>query len=367
MYEIPRHASSHAQRSLLKRVKDFLQGHSSLFRRYSLALLLLPVLASSATAAQDRENVIWQSGLDYVALLTVTDEPLANDHPIAFSQREIFELLASVQLKDADNAIFDLDFMNIFSRDEKDLPDSLLFNRSELSSLSKPVASALASATPNQDVVFRISGRHEKTLGKSNLTTTGRLFFSQGQLNLIIGELRVDIEKKYLMRGGYSDHAERVDYHKLKNFRLDTGSRTSDSNLDYTFVTDSSHHLKAFRGEKRQDWLLIDVATLRDEINAHKEKAQRKENIVDETVDLKQQTQQIDQDQEQLKKKVDRLERLLEARERSAQTARQPVTSRAPSAKSVEQRLTELKSLYDKGMISEDIYKQKMSDILKDL
>jgi hypothetical protein len=36
-------------------------------------------------------------------------------------------------------------------------------------------------------------------------------------------------------------------------------------------------------------------------------------------------------------------------------------------SRTIEERLSELKSLYEKGMITEEIYQKKMNDILKDL
>ena len=70
------------------------------------------------------------------------------------------------------------------------------------------------------------------------------------------------------------------------------------------------------------------------------------------------------EEQEQLKKKVERMERLLEAKEKARQASTPPVRSRT---RSVEERLTELKTLYDKGIISEEVYHGKMKSILEDL
>lgn len=335
---------------------------NSLFYLFFTLFLVLPLQVNAASV-----DIIWQGGIDYVGLEPVDIKNTSNDHPVKISQQEIFEYLGSIQLTDPDKNLISLDFLDFFSNDTDEFTESRLFNRGELVKLSKHVATAFSKAGKNQDVVFSITSSHEKMLGKGSLSTSGRLFFSEGKLNMIIGELRVDIERKYRMRGGYSDVPEKIDYHKLKNFRLDTGSRKSESDLDYTFVTDDSHQLKANKNKVREDWLLINVALLRNEITQHKEKERRKDNIVDETVDLKQQTNQIDVEQEQLKRKVDRLERVLEAREKSERTSQAGNADTVSSERSVEQRLTELKALNDKGIISEEIYKQKMKEILEDL
>ena len=334
------------------------------FKLNSLSLLLI-LIFSPLTSHAKNERSVWESRFDYVALEQVD---FKSEHPVSLSPKLIYQLLASIRLEDADSSWIDLDFLDFSSDDDSQEADEYrLFNQSELKRLSPPIAKALSKANPNEDVIFSITSSHAKALGKGSLSTSGRLFVSGGQLNLIIGELRVDMEQKYRQKGGYSDVAEKIDYNKLKNFKLKTGSRTKKSGIDYSFVTDDAHFLKPYKNKFRKDWILIDIASLQNKIAEQEKKAEQKENIVDETVGIKQQTQQIDREQEELKQKVERMERYLEAKER-----REKVIDRAPkqpvqSARTVEERLTELKSLKEKGYITDDIYQEKMKEILSDL
>lgn len=331
-----------------------------------ISLYLFSFALISSTAQARSEESLWRSGYDYISLMPDNKNSVSNSHPVKFSQQQVYEILSSIYLTDADKSVFDLDFLDFFSDDKNEYNEYRLFNRDELTTLSKYVSSGLSNANPQQDIVFSITGRHEKTFGKGSLTTSGRIFFSDGNLNLIIGELRVSIEKKYRMQGGYSDVAEKVDYLKLKTFRLDTGSRSSESDLDYRFATDDIHQLKSHNNKVRNDWLLVDVGALQKVVLEKRDKEQRKESIVEETGDLKQQTSEIDREQEQLKEKVERLEKLVEAKEKArSSTPAQKDTSM--SSRSIEERLTELKQLLDKGIIPEEIYNEKMKDILDEL
>jgi hypothetical protein len=355
-----------------KMMNAITQNKFTLFRfKIGILILLLFPLTSNAK----NEKVFWEARYDYVALEEVGAK---NDHPVTLSPKDVYQLLASIRLQDAESSWIDLYFFDFTSdKDQDENAEYRLFNQSELKRLSPPIAKALSNAKSNEDVTFTIASSHSQLLGKGSLSTSGRIFFSDGQLNLIIGELRVDIEQKYRQRGGYSDVAEKIDYNKLKRFRLKTGSRGSESDIDYAFVTDDAHFLKPYKSKFRKDWLLIDVASMQNIIAEREQKAERKENIVEETVDIKQQTQQIDKEQEELKLKVERMERYLEAKEKLEaedkrdrileRTERTPKKQAVQKTRTLEERLTELKSLKEKGFITEDIYQQKMKEILSDL
>lgn len=346
-------------------------------------LLLLACLTTGVVQA--KENIVWQAGYDYVAIVPVdAKESSNNSHPYEISPKGVYSLLSSIRLAEADEGFINIDIFSMFS-DKEDSESSefddvqavegdleqlsdALFNVSELRKISKAISQALAIAKPNEDIVFSVSGRHASFLGKSQLSTTARLFYKSGRLHLIFGEVYVDIRKRYVRSGGTSDVPDRVQLKDLKGFRLKVGTRDKKSKLPVEFVTSDSHFLHLYKGKKRKDWLQIDVARLMEEQEKHKKAETRKNDTVKETDELQQQTREINKEQEQLKDKVERLERLMEAKEK-AQLKTEPAKPVAPaaSAKSLEQRLTELKQLYDKGVITEDIYKEKVKQMLGEL
>ncbi len=335
--------------------------------RYYLSFLIFLSLPFSANA--DKEILYWDVGADYVGLTDVDTKNVKNDHPVTLSPQDVYQILAGLRLKDADKSLLDFDFLDFSSNDDEQAGDDRLFNSSELKRISPPISKALANAKPDEDVVFSITSSHEKALGSGPLSTSGRIFFNDNHLNLIIGELRVDLEQKYRKKGGYAEISEKIDSRKLKNFRLKRGSRKSESDIDYTFVTDDVHSLSPYKNKFRKDWVLIDVAAMQQKLVERQERAERKESIVEETTDIKKQTQQIDEEQEQLKQKVERMERYLEAKEKqeAVREVRPEPKQVIQKPRSVEERLTELKTLLDKGYITDEIYQQKMQDILKDL
>ena len=152
----------------------------------------------------------------------------------------------------------------------------------------------------------------------------------------------------------------------MKSFRLKTGSRTKKSKLPVAFITDNSHFIGAYNGKRRKDWLKVDLPVLLSELNKNKKIHQRNENIVEETNQLQQQTVEIDKEQEKLKQKVERLERMIQAKE---QAPKQPVAKTMPTKtnKSLEERLSELKQLHEKGVISDELYNEKVRKLLEEL
>ena len=350
---------------------------TTLLYKHSLIIFFLLFTCLITFNAQAKETMVWQSRYDYVAIAPV-DDSNNNDHPAELSPQNIYDALASIRLTEAKQGFFDIDIFSAFSSDDEDedtesnqgdnleLPIDALFTKKELRKISKPIAKALSRAKSNEDIIFSVSGRHEGFIGKSQLTTTARLFYKNKQINLVFGEVYADIQKKYRRSGGTSDVPDRASDKDLKNFRLKTGSRTKKSKLPVAFITDNSHFVGAYNGKRRKDWLKIDLPVLLSELNKNKKIEQRNENIVEETNQLQQQTVEIDKEQEKLKQKVERLERMIQEKE---QAPKQPVAKTMPTktTKSLEERLTELKQLHEKGMVSDELYNEKVRKLLEEL
>lgn len=136
--------------------------------------------AAPAAAATDRQvdKEVWTMRDMYVRL-EAQDKykgapPPPNQHPINIAQDQLYNALSQITIKPEDNGDY--------------LP---LFTEFELGVLSKNVAAALAEAGPTQDVTFAVIGWH-KGAGLFSLSTeqltTGRVFYQNGQVNLILGE-----------------------------------------------------------------------------------------------------------------------------------------------------------------------------------
>ena len=313
-------------------------------KNYLIAVILsasLMLLTISSVYAND----VWKSGADYVAI-SENRSANKNDHPVNIDASDLYQIFNNIRVKKEDASLFDL---KIF--DSKDDYSSEIFTRGELISLSKSISQALSRASDQQDVVFSITGPHEKTLGKSDLTTTGRVFYVQGKLNIIIGKFRVNLAQKYRRQGGYSDVSETIDKKKLEQFRLDVGGRKKSLKPDFSFLTDDYQEtFLSPSGKVRGDWLLIDV-----------EQALIAYSKPNEAVTTGHSQTSVNKDYQQLESKIEQLERKVESKESNTFKAV------GPSSQSLEMRLEKLKSLHAKGLIDDDSYKLKVQSLLDEI
>jgi hypothetical protein len=103
----------------------------------------------------------------------------ANDHPIAFTPQQIRTAFSELQIQ----------------RGDKD--PKALFTEQGLDDIAEPIATALAQAQPDQDVTFAVTGKQGQgvlNLIGDRLVTSGRLFYQDGQLNVIFGAVQAEFE-----------------------------------------------------------------------------------------------------------------------------------------------------------------------------
>lgn len=74
-----------------------------------------------------------------------------------------------------------------------------VFNRAQLEILGRALSAGLAQADPSQDVAFSVIGAHRLAPGafaQRNRLTAGRAFVREGRLNVIFGEIHSPYRKK---------------------------------------------------------------------------------------------------------------------------------------------------------------------------
>lgn len=333
---------------------------SNKLNRFAIGIFLLLINVSSNAGI--KENIVWQEGYDYVAIVpTEAPSQRASSHPVQLSPQDIYNLLSSIRLSEQNSSLFNLGFFTSDADDNNQQeypfddieksPSNTIFNSLELYKISTPISKAFAKLKSNEDIVFSISGQHESTFGKSHKSTTARIFHSDHKLHIIFGEIFVDIKKRYLRMGHSSDVPSKIEDSALKHFRLKTGSRTKESTLPTALHTDKVHALNVRNNKTRNDWLVIDIAPLMAVMKQHKIAKERNNNTTVETGDLQSQTKKLAQEQQKLKQKIDHLEQ--------ENMPKQTV--------SLEHRLSQLKQLHEKGIVSDEIYDEKMRELLKEL
>jgi hypothetical protein len=153
-------------------------GHGAVLMVVSALLAI--VLVSSASAAS--RQTVWQSRDQFVALERL--EPGAegpNAHPVEMTPETLTTMLAAIDIRNEDST-----------------GTEALFSQGALQLLVPQLQQALRKASAQDDVTFAVIGLHSALYGlaKSPKVTTGRMFFRNGRLNLIVGMAQHDVNER---------------------------------------------------------------------------------------------------------------------------------------------------------------------------
>ena len=289
--------------------------------------LLCATVAWGASEAQRGSVVIW-SGDDQWVKIEPQDDPAAlpNDHPAQLGVEAITSALGMLQV-------------SLVDPDTGTESRRAVFTPDELGKLATDVASGLAQAGPRQDVTFStIDGR---TLAAGGLirkpgVNAGRVFYDDGRLNVIFGEL----QSSYRKRNVYGQRGE--DFTPRRQ-----GSRREAAEQKWILAAAPGMEFHAANdGGIRNDWVMIDTAASRSEVSA----ARPSDDVA----------------AGQAAPAPAAAASVPDASTAPATAAESVSRSRTPNA-DLEQRLRKLKELKDKGLISEEAYRSRMQEILSEL
>ena len=142
-----------------------------------LRLLMLSLLWVSCAETTPRPgSVLWEEGLDQVRLDS-EPTPVRNTHPVILSAGQMANLLRGVRAGERRNLIY-----RLVSGEAK---QTRAFRDDEILLLAKPMADALARATPDQRVYFHLS----QPGAGGEVTTTGWAFARDPLLFLQLSEV----------------------------------------------------------------------------------------------------------------------------------------------------------------------------------
>ena len=183
-------------------------------------------------------------------------------------------------------------------------PDPI-FTEEEQNEVAAPLAIALGKAGPSEDVTFAVSGkRGPVALLMSRTVTTGRMFVKNGAINIIFNDIHGEFENQFLATGW------------LRPFVA--GSRNSPAPVNVVAPPGTT-----YAAGNRRDWILLAESTVPPPLAPL-------------------------------------------ARDRTTPGVA-PVAPQGDYYQDVEKRLTILKGLKDKGLITEQEYDDKRKEILKGL
>lgn len=258
-----------------------------------------------------------------------------NDHPVSLPASQIRTMLAAVQaqLPGKSSFITGKKIVAVFSDDD-------------LEDLSEILSQGLAKAGPNEDIVMVKAGYHRTgaiTLPEK-LGNTARIFYRDGHLNLIFGELLVP-------------------YTNQKDPRLSSvkqGSRTTPAKLAASIISTSQVEL----AKGRSDWVILNQQAVASSGNSDGQTAVPVVTAAPVADDTKQQALQL---------RVEKLENQLQVERQQKESETDTPTSsiqntEVPENESLEvtaeTRLVLLKHLLERGLIPEEVYRERVGKIL---
>ena len=296
------------------------------------ALDLLPNIFDKPTVTA----TIWEQNEQFVRLVAIEDKAILNSHPVALDPVEVEQALASLQLW-TKGGVF---------RDEQSLP---VYSKGQAGTIARYLVDALNKASPNEDVIFNIRSYADVLLsvGREREWTTGRVFYKDGKLNLIIGEYQKRIDKgKKNVEGSFGV----TDDYRDVNF--DIAGRRSKGHMPGRIVnTAGVEH----GGADRADWVAIEVLKAAKAYrDAQTPVAARKEEekVRNEAAKLTLERREMREEMARMRKELKTL---------------QDSGAGKATAQPLEERLAKLQQLLDKGLISADDFKRRKAAILDEI
>lgn len=188
---------------------------------------------------EDIVSTVWDGGerghVRIVRMENAAQGP--NDHPVNLTPGQIRDVLGEIRVANG-KQVGDV-LGQLVSRKEKDSVP--VFTGDQLDRIAEPLAMALAQAGPRQEIIFAVTGGTGLLQGvfQSPILTTGRVFYKNGQLNVIFGLIHNQYRNQLRASG------------VLRAFT--PGSRTRRL-TDRTLLPDEAVQ---YASAERQDWIQI--------------------------------------------------------------------------------------------------------------
>ena len=301
-------------------------------------LLLVSLTLSSVVEAAPQ--TVWKDKTNYISISTLSD--ITNDHPAKIEPEKLARILSQLRIinKPSESLLSLVEMTS--DRDVR------VFSNKEIDTLAQSFSYALNKSATNEAVTFTISDFKNVYFGDKNLSVSGTAFIKDQKLNMLFGEIHVDLQKKYVRSGQGVSNSRFASNVELANFRLDTGNVNRAGTHDW--------QLKQFPGaelvNKRHDWIRISL----NQDYTYVQDIAEKEQLEGKYLSSEQKAQQNKQ-QSELEERIQKLE----------QATASSNTTPAAQPSSVETRLRKLKELYEQGAIPESLYMEKMRSIISEL
>ena len=312
----------------------FLKPMSTFFRHSLKAWICLALLAAAASRADEED--LYKSGLNaYIRLSEQDSGTVPNQHPVTLDGAAMGDALSIIQVWEK----------NWFKPNEA----QKVFSTEQARLLGQYIALGLSKATPGQDIIFALARTDKGFLSvmREVSYTSGRAFFANGKLNVIIGEFR-RLPDKFQERANASSGAPEVKYFFAH------GKRAKPSDFKLAVVTGEGIESHTVGGGIRRDWFEIDIKQAAASLAARVAQEKQSAGGADSEA-MRQEAARLAQERREMRLEMARMRRDMEQ------------GTGTPATESAEQRLKTLEELQKKGMISDEEYARKREEILKDI
>lgn len=286
-----------------------------------------------------------------------------NEHPVDLAAKDLEPILRAITLR-ADGLFANGDVAPLFSEEQARL-------------LATWIPEGLRRAGPEQDVLFVLQRRARRlVLLSGNALTSGRVFYADGRLNIIIGE---------------HDRARNREFERLFDtsgainpYELSPGKRRRNSGaINAELLPFSGVSFNTIKGNVRDDWFVIDIPQAVAAIETGDytapppdvvagQPARSDELSSDEAVALQQEQEEMRREMEALREQVAGGSTApAEAQEAvpaggGAEAPARRGSERLPGS-DIERRLRLLIQLREDGLITQEEFDAKRRDILSEL
>ncbi|MEP1442747.1 MAG: SHOCT domain-containing protein [Hyphomicrobiales bacterium] len=298
-------------------VFDLLKKQSFIGWLASFAVVLMATLsAKSAANAQD----IWRTNNGLVKIVDA-ERTASNQHPVAFSESDIYFALRAIRVQRKGS-------FSVISRARGNKKTTSLFQDSNARLLTPYLVQAFRESGKSQDVFFSLKSDRgaagQQILSSSSVVTSGRIFFKGNHLNIIFGSALNDAGKA---TGAVGSNANRYAIRATaKSLQGKVGSRRSQARIAVAIQPTQSVRLARVNSKVRSDWAVVALDSAvqagASQIGTNRQPAANSQGVVTSA----------------------------------------PV--RSTSNRSAEDQLAKLKSLRDKGLVTEEAYQAQILKIL---
>lgn len=299
-----------------------------------------PISAIDFFSNDDEGEYVWQSGLNrYIKYVEQEKTQYGkNQHPVDLNQKDLKSALIAIEIPD-DGLLSPAD------------ATKTVFTAQQIKLLSEELPKAFRNAKADQDIIFVLEKNESKLLGlKEQRYMTGRAFYTEDKLNIILGEY--DFFRSKAFESAYDPGDQRaVPY----NFIFGSRKKASKALNGLALVNISGIENKRLK-KLRYDWLIIDI-TLAAQTYVNNQRNRQPETL--QSRQLEQEAAKMAKQRREMRAEMARMRKEMQEGNNSGRAS--------ASAKSIEERIATLDQLRDKELITQEEYDSKRKEILNDI